>query len=392
LKQIITGMFYSLLAAALTGSGQSVSDGLHWGSLQFFYKRNEIEVKEAIDSLQQRFEAFQERATTNWREVVAKYENPSLWRSIWQIINSFVPFFALFYLAYRTLEVSLLLSFAVSAIAAGFLVRIFIIFHDCGHGSFFKSQKANHVLGVISGILTFTPYWQWRHEHAIHHATSADLDRRGTGDVWTMTVEEFKASPWWRKMFYTVYRNPLVMFVIAPVLMFVVMHRFPNPEFGRREKFSVWFTNAALAAIVSVAAMTMGFKEFLLVQIPIIWISATAGIWLFYVQHQFEEGHWVRHPDWDYFTAAIKGSSFYKLPKVLQWFSGNIGVHHIHHLSPKIPNYLLEKCHNENEMFQEVRPLTLFGSFKALLFRLWDEKRRKYVWFDAADSVNAGGD
>lgn len=340
-------------------------------------------LRDAKDNLRE----ARDKAHENWRAVVKKYENPQLWGSLWQVANSLIPYFIVWYLMYLSLSVSYWLTLLLSVFAAGFLVRVFIILHDCGHGSFFKSQRANHFLGVITGIMVFTPFFKWRHEHAIHHATSADLDRRGVGDIWTMTVGEFKAASWWKRLFYTVYRNPVVMFVIAPLLLFVIGERIPNNKLPRREQFNVWFTNTALAAIVAVASMTIGLRDYVLIQLPTMGIAAAAGVWMFYVQHQFEEGYWVRHPEWDYFTASIKGSSYYKLPAILQWFTGNIGVHHIHHLSPKIPNYRLQQCHDENKIFQDVKAITFWTSLKALAYRLWDEKREQYVWFDAV-----GGD
>jgi len=337
-----------------------------------------VTIKQAVSSALE-----QASGTLNWRAVVARYENPDLRRSLWQVANSLIPYFFLWYLMIKLVDISYPLTFALAVIAAGFMMRIFIIFHDCGHGSFFKNQKWNNILGRITGILTFTPYDNWKHEHAIHHATSADLDRRGTGDVWTMTLAEYKAAPWYQKLGYSVFRFPLFMFVIGPFFMFLLSHRFANPTFGKREKFSVLFTNIAILAMAMTAWATIGLRAYLLIQGPIMLFGGMAGIWMFFVQHQFEEGHWVRHPEWDYFTSAIKGSSYYKLPKLLQWFSGNIGLHHIHHLSPRIPNYYLETCHNENEMFQEVKPVTILGSFRSLMYTFWDEENRKFVWYSA---------
>ncbi len=335
-------------------------------------------------AIQKAVSAAIERASgsVNWREIVARYENPNLRRSLWQVANSVIPYFVLWYLMIRLVDTSYPLTLALAVITGGFMVRIFIIFHDCGHGSFFKSQRANTLLGRILGVLTFTPFDHWKHEHAIHHATSADLDRRGTGDVWTMTVQEYREAPWWKKVAYSTYRNPLILLIIGPLFIFLIAQRFANPKFGRREKFSVLFTNIAVLAMVSLAVMIMGLRTYLLIQLPVLVFGGMAGVWMFYVQHQFEEGHWVRHPEWDYFTAAIKGSSFYKLPQVLQWFTGNIGLHHIHHLSPRIPNYNLQACHSENALFQQVAPVTMLTSLKSLIFRFWDEERRKFVWYD----------
>ena len=316
-----------------------------------------------------------------WRKLVQNYENPDLLRSSWQIVNSVIPYFVLWYVAYRLMDVSYLLTLAVSVLAGGFLMRTFIIFHDCGHGSFFKSQKANHFWGTFTGLLTFTPYYQWRHEHAIHHATSGDLDRRGTGDVWTMTVKEYREAPFIKKAVYSIFRNPFFMLVFGPLFMFVIMHRFAMPRFGKRETFSVIFTDVVMAATLAVAAATIGLKAYAMVMLPIIMFAGSIGIWMFFVQHQYEGTYWEHHENWDYLTAALKGSSFYKLPKVFQWFSGNIGIHHIHHLSPKIPNYNLQACHDENELFQ-IEPVTFVPSLKSLAFRLWDEDQNKLVWYN----------
>jgi len=322
-----------------------------------------------------------EAAQLPWRQVVTKYQNPDLRRSLWQFANSVVPYFMLGYLMYRSLAVSYWLTLALAVPASGFMVRLFIIFHDCGHGSFFKSQKANDVLGIITGIITFTPYYQWRHAHAIHHATSGDLDRRGVGDVWTLTVEEYLASPKWKRFAYRFYRFPLVTFGIGPTFMFLIAHRLVDRGVGRRERFSVYWTDLALLGIALLMHFTIGLRAYILIQLPIMVIGGAAGVWLFYVQHQFEGIRWERHEKWDYVAAALQGSSFYKLPKVLQWFSGNIGFHHIHHLSPRIPNYNLEKCHTSEPLFQNIKPVTLRSSLKSLTFRLWDEQQRKLVGF-----------
>ena len=317
----------------------------------------------------------------SWQKIVARYHNPDLRRSLWQVVNSFAPFFVAWYLMYRSLEWSYWLTLALAIPTTGFLMRIFIIFHDCGHGSFFKSQKANDWVGTICGILTFTPYYQWRRDHAIHHATSGDLDRRGIGDVTTLTVKEYLALPWHKRLGYRLYRHPLVMLVLGPTFLFLVGHRLVSPGAGKRERDSVLWTNAALLAITLVLSWAIGPKPLLLVHLPILLLSSTAGVWLFYVQHQFETTTWEHNENWDYARAALYGSSFYRLPKILQWFTGNIGFHHIHHLSPKIPNYELQKCHEENPVFHEATTLTLLASLKSLTLRLWDEEQKKMVGF-----------
>ena len=319
--------------------------------------------------------------TADWQQAVAEHRKPNLPSSIWQLTNSVVPYLALWGLMIWTTGISYWITLPLAVVAAGFLVRIFIIFHDCGHGSFFSSRRANQWTEFLTGVLTFTPYRQWRHKHALHHATSGDLDRRGTGEIWTLTVDEYLQASRWKRLSYRLTRNPFVLFVLAPAFLFLVEHRFPSRSVGKRERRGVYWTNAALLLIAIAMSLTIGIKTYLLIQLPVLAFAATAGVWLFYVQHQFEDVQWERRDDWDYAEAALQGSSFYKLPKVLQWFSGNIGFHHIHHLSPNIPNYNLQRCHDASPLFRQVKPLTLWASFRSLSFRLWDEQRKKLVGY-----------
>ncbi len=329
-------------------------------------------------------------AAAKWKQVVAKYQQPALRRGLWQLLNTLLPYAALWCLMYLTLGISYWLTGALALVAAGLLVRIFIIFHDCGHGSFFKSRRANDILGFVTGVLSFTPYYHWRWEHALHHASSGDLDRRGTGDVWTLTLQEYLEASRGKRFAYRVARNPFVLFTLAPLFL-VIVHRFCSPNAGRRERDSVHLTNIALLAMGTGLSFLFGLQTYLLLQFGVLLAAGIAGVWLFYVQHQFEGVYWERSQEWDYATAALQGSSFYKLPKVLQWFSGNIGFHHIHHLSPRIPNYHLEKCHYAEPLFQAVKPVTLFASFKSLTFRLWDEQRRRLVSFRALKQRRQAG-
>lgn len=318
-----------------------------------------------------------------WQAVVARYTTPDVWRSLWQVANSVIPFVVLWYVMYRSLEISYWLTLALAVPTAGFMMRTFIIFHDCGHGSFFKSQKANDALGIITGILTLTPYYHWRWEHAVHHATTGDLDRRGIGDVLTLTVAEYAALPWYKRFGYRIMRNPYILFTVGSFLVFSVLHRFWRSDgIGKRERDSVIWTNLALAAIVAVLWVLIGWQAILLVEVPVLFLACSAGVWLFYVQHNFDGVYWQRHDAWEYFEAGLNGSSFYKLPKILQWFTGNIGFHHIHHLSPKIPNYKLEQAFNENPLFQ-IKPVTIWISLKSLTYRLWDEQKQRLVGFNA---------
>jgi len=322
-----------------------------------------------------------------WKEVVAKYQVPAVGRSVWQIVNTLVPYVGLWVLMYFSLSVSYWLTVPLVILASGFLVRVFIIFHDCGHGSYFKSRKVNDALGFITGVLTWTPYFQWRWEHAVHHASSGDLDRRGMGDVWTLTVQEYLESSRWKKFAYRLARNPFILFVLAPLYLFLIHQRFPRSTASKRERHSVYWTNLAILGMAVAMSAVFGWKAYLVIQVSVTALAGSVGVWLFYVQHQFEGVYWDRREDWDYTTAALQGSSFYKLPKILQWFSGNIGFHHIHHLSPRIPNYNLEKCHKAEPLFQTVPAVTLFSSFKSFTFRLWDEQRRKLVGFGHLRSI-----
>ena len=311
-------------------------------------------------------------------KTVQPFTRPDRKKAIWQIVNTFVPYIALWALMTVMIQQgypywSVL---SVSLLAALFQVRIFILFHDCCHGSFFASRRANRILGYVTGILTFTPFEQWRRSHAMHHDTVGDLDRRGVGDIWTLTAEEFEAAPRWKRLAYRIIRNPIFVVTFGTLIMFVISYRFFHKLDRRRERQSVIITNIALAAIIAVAAMTIGIETYLLIQIPIVVFSGAAGLWLFYVQHQFEGTYWERHEEWDPMKAALEGSSFYKLPKVLQWFTGNIGFHHIHHVQQRIPNYNLERCYRDVPVLQQVKPLTLLSSLKSARLHLWDEGRR----------------
>jgi len=321
---------------------------------------------------------------------VARYQQPAAWRGAWQLSNSLLPYAALWYLMYRSLEVSYWLTAVLALIAGGFLVRVFIIFHDCGHGSFFKSRLANDICGIVTGLLCFTSYYQWRWEHAVHHASAGDLDRRGTGDVWTLTVQEYLEASRWKRFAYRLARNPVILFLVAPMVLFLIIERFPSAKAGRRERLSVIWTNLILFGLAAVLSWALGLKAYLIIQLGVIMVASSAGVWLFYVQHQFEGVYWARGEDWDYVQAALQGSSFYQLPKILQWFSGNIGFHHIHHLSPRIPNYHLEKCHRAEPLFQSVKPVTLLASLKSFRFRLWDEQGRRMVGFSALRRLRSG--
>lgn len=316
-----------------------------------------------------------------WKKIVAPHTKSSTTKANWQVINSLGTYLGLWAVMYFTLSISYWLTFGIALLAGAVLVRVFIIFHDCGHGSFYKSQRANNIVGFISGVMTFTPYSHWKWEHSVHHSAAGDLDRRGTGDVWTMTVEEYLSASRGKRFLYRAMRNPLILFIFAPLYLFLIRERFSTPGAKPNFRRSVWWMNLALGLTAAVLISIYGWLPYLLIQLTTIAVAAISGVWLFYVQHQFEGVYWERQDDWDFTSAALEGSSFYKLPKVLQWFSGNIGFHHIHHLSSRIPNYNLEACHNSHEIFQNVEPLTFWKGFKSLSFRLWDEEERKLVSF-----------
>lgn len=317
-------------------------------------------------------------------KLISNYKIPSVKSSVWQLINTLVPYIGLWFLMAWAITISYWLVLPLTILAAGFTVRLFIIFHDCGHGAFFKSKRTNEIVGIITGILAFTPYHRWHHAHLIHHRTAGNLDKRGVGDVWTLTVDEYKSRSRGKRFMYRVYRNPFIMFGIGAALVFLIMNRFTRKGFSRKERISVYIANLGLAVLATGISLLIGFKSYLLIQLPVMYFAATAGVFLFYVQHQFPDVHWYRNEDWDYSTVAINGASYLKLPKLLQWFSGNIGFHHIHHLSSKIPNYKLEKCHKENEAFHQVIPVTFISSMKSLSLRLWDEERRQLVSYRQA--------
>lgn len=329
-----------------------------------------------------------EQNTKTLKKQIAPYEKSTTKASVWQLINTIVPFFILWYIAYQALSVSYLLTLVPAIIAAGLMTRIFIIFHDCTHHSFFKDRRANRIVGTITGILTFFPFDQWGHEHSVHHATSGNLDKRGTGDIWVLTIDEYMAAPLMTRLAYRFYRNPFVMFIIGPIYVFLITNRFNRKGAKKKERMNTYLTNVSLAAIIALLIMAVGWESFLLVQGSIFLIAGSIGIWLFYVQHNFEDSYFEGDKEWEYVKAAVEGSSFYKLPKVLQWMTGNIGFHHVHHLSPRVPNYKLEEAHKNTLPLQNVPTITLSTSLTSLRFRLWDEKNKTFVGFKAAKSLS----
>lgn len=315
------------------------------------------------------------------KKKVAPYEQTDTKTSIRQLINTLIPLFALWYGAYLSLSVSYWLTLLIAIVAAGFMIRTFIIFHDCCHQSFFKSRLANDILGTITGVLTIVPYEQWKNSHSIHHATSGNLDKRGIGDIWVLTVDEYVASPLWRRIAYRVYRNPAIMLGVGPFFVFVIQYRFNVKGAKRKERLNTYLTNVLIVGLYTLMCWAIGWQAFLMIQLPIFFVSGMLGIWLFYVQHQFEDSYFENEEEWSYVKAAVEGSSYYKLPKVLQWITGNIGFHHVHHLSPKVPNYNLEKAHDATPPLQKATTITISTSLKSLRFRLWDERNKTFVSF-----------
>lgn len=315
-----------------------------------------------------------------WKKAIAPYQQPNLRRSLWQLANTLIPYTLLWVMMVWAVRVSYWLTIPLIILAAGFMVRAFIIFHDCGHGSFFASRRANEIIGFITGLVVLTPYFSWRHGHALHHASSGDLDRRGPGDIWMMTVNEYRAASPWQRFGYRLYRTPVILFLIGPALLFLLFQRFPNKYDRAKERRSVYLTDLAILLQAILISLLIGFKAYIILQTAVMALAATAGVWLFYVQHQYEGVYWQPHEKWDYAIAAVTGSSFYKLPRILQWFTGNIGYHHIHHLSPRIPNYNLEACHEDNPDLQ-VKPLTFRESLHCLRYRLWDEANARLINF-----------
>lgn len=318
---------------------------------------------------------------TELKKSVAPFEKNDRASSIRQLFNTLIPLAALWFAAYASLSLSFWLSLPFAIAASGFVIRTFILFHDCCHQSFFKSRKANDRLGTLLGVLTLVPYRQWKHSHSVHHATSGNLDKRGVGDIWILTVDEYLAAGFWGRLAYRFYRNPLVMFGLGPIFVFLIQYRFNRRDAQRKERINTYVTNVSITALYALLVWAVGWQAFVLVQGPVFFVSGLLGIWLFYVQHQFEDSYFENEDEWSFVKAAVDGSSYYKLPKPLQWITGNIGFHHVHHLNPKVPNYNLEKAHDAVPPLRHATTITVGTSFKALRFRLWDENGKAFVGF-----------
>jgi omega-6 fatty acid desaturase (delta-12 desaturase) len=322
-------------------------------------------------------------------QALAPYAQPHLGRALLDIATSVVPYFALTALMYLSLDVSYLLTLALAVPAAAFLLRTFILFHDCTHGAFVPTRRANTWLGIALGVVVFQAFHSWRYNHAVHHGTAGDLDRRGTGDVHTLTVAEFNAMPWRGRFLYRLFRNPLVMFGFGPLYSLVLQPRIMRRSAQPRIRRSIIGTNLALAAILGGLCWLVGWQAVLLVQGPPILLGGAAGVFLFYVQHQFEDTYWERRDDWSFAESALQGSSYLRLPQPLQFFTGNIGIHHVHHLNARIPNYNLQRAHDENTVFHAVPTLTLWEAVRAVRLKLWDEDRGRLVTFAEARPARA---
>ncbi len=321
-----------------------------------------------------------------WFSELSQYTKSHTGKAVWQLLNTIIPYLVLWIgMIFLMLNnYSYWITLALTIPAGGLLVRIFIFFHDCCHGSFFPSRRANKLVGYITGMLTFTPFDEWRRLHNIHHATSGDLDRRGIGDIWTMTVKEYRNAGAGKRFLYRLARNPIIMLGLGPVFLFLYSNRFAHPDSKKEEKRSVLLTNIILLLYIIGLSWLIGLKVFLMIQLPILLIAGAIGIWLFYVQHQFEDAYWTNNEEWDLMQSALNGSSFYKLPAVLQWVTGNIGYHHIHHLRPRIPNYNLQSCNENIAALKQVPPLTLGRSLRSVGLHLWDEEKQKLVGFRSA--------
>jgi omega-6 fatty acid desaturase (delta-12 desaturase) len=324
---------------------------------------------------------------TNSRNALAAYARPRLGRSLLDIVTSVIPFLALYVAMYLALDVSVLLTLALAIPAGGFLLRTFIVFHDCTHGSFLPSKRANRWFGRFTALLVWQPFANWRHDHAVHHGTAGDLDRRGQGDVPTLTIEEYYAKSWAGRLGYRLFRNPLVMFGFGPLWSLMIGPRLTSREKRPRLRNSVILTNVALAVVIGLQCWFLGWGEFLLVQMPCAMIAATAGVWLFFVQHQFEDVYWEDSSEWSYADAALRGSSHLKLPKLLQFFTGNIGLHHVHHLNARIPNYNLQRAHDENPVFHDVPVLTMRDSLRCPRLKLIDTDSGRLVTFAESRAI-----
>lgn len=312
-----------------------------------------------------------------------QYRKSDTRQAVFQLFNTFVPFLLLCVAMYQSMKISYALALLLAVPTAGLVVRIFIIQHDCGHGSFFKNNTANDWTGRILSLFTITPYNYWRRLHALHHASSSNLDKRGYGDIDTLTVREYQARGFWGRLGYRIYRNPFFLMFIGGPLHFLLLQRLPLAF--EKPSLSMWMSvmglNLAMLIFYGGLIAYIGTVEFFMIALPVALFSSAAGIWLFYIQHQFEDTHWAKESEWDRKSAALYGSSYYQLPKLLQWFTGNIGIHHVHHLCSAIPNYRLQECLDEKPQLQQINKLTIRESLAYANLSLWDEDLKKLISF-----------
>jgi omega-6 fatty acid desaturase (delta-12 desaturase) len=317
---------------------------------------------------------------------IGEFRQPREARSLFELAISAGPFVALWLLTWAALERGYVLGMLLTIPAGAFLLRLFLIQHDCGHGAFFRRQASNDWVGRILGVITLTPYDYWRRSHAVHHASTGNLDGRGVGDVDTLTVAEFQARGPLRQLLYRIYRHPLILFGLGPAYLFLLQHRLPlgMMKKGWRPWLSVLGTNASIIVAAGALIWAMGLKLFMLVHLPITLIAASLGVWLFYVQHQFEHTHWDTGENWSFHSAALHGSSHYDLPVIIRWFTANIGVHHVHHLASRIPYYRLPEVLRAMPVLNQISRITIWDSLCAVRLVLWDEKKRRLVSFAEA--------
>jgi len=323
------------------------------------------------------------RIWPDWHQQLKNFSVSNRLEAARQLLNTLVPYFCLWYMMVRSIQLgySYIWTLILAIPASAFLVRLFILFHDCVHNSFFRSKSANTFFGYLLGVFVFTSFEDWRFTHLRHHGTYANLDSRGFGDIWTMTVKEYENSSIMKQLRYRLYRNPIFMVGLGAIFIFLFYNRIPDLRVKRKERMGVILTNLLILAVALTAARTIGWRAYLMIQLPVLWLAGGAGIWLFYVQHQFEGGYWARKNEWDPLRAAMEGSSFYSLPTVLRWFSGNIGFHHVHHLHPMIPNYHLKKCFDSVPELRAKEPLTIKKSLRSHCLKFWDENLKKMVAF-----------
>lgn len=322
------------------------------------------------------------RKTLELHQSVKPYTKANNKKSTLQLLNTIPPLLIIWVVAYMSLSISPWLAVGLAVLASGFIVRTFIIFHDCTHGSFYHNKRKNDILGTITGVLTSFPYEKWKREHAIHHASSSNLDKRGVGDIWVMTVEEYEAGSKWKRFAYRAYRNPVVMFGLGPLYLVLSSNRLNRKDAKKKERYNTYLTNFILVVMFSLLIYFLGWKAFLLVHGVSLYIAATLGIWLFYIQHTFEDSYFEEETDWNYVKAAVEGSSYYELPRVLQWITGNIGYHHVHHLAPRVPNYYLEEAHETTPPLHHATTITLKTSLDSLRYRLYDPENKVFITFN----------